>query len=188
MCSKCWGWGDLGGGAVFWSGWSVGFAFWEPLNQQHTYAMGARTTHSSVLTPGLDLVGQSVQGRHAAVCKGGGRLDALAKLEVKWGFTVAAVGRWPVQRDLMCATVVWLLGGGGDTEVLTAPLAWHLGQCLSVMQLGTPSSLLYVGRPSGGGTWFPPWVKGSSRPALWGIQPALRARKETVLFQYGIME
>lgn len=54
-------------------------------------------------------------------------------------------------------------------EVLTTPLAWHLGQCHSVMQLGTPSSLLHVGRVSGGGTWFPPWVEGGSSPALWGI-------------------
>lgn len=33
-------------------------------------------------------------------CEGAGRSDALAKLEVKWGFVAAAaVGCWPVQRD-----------------------------------------------------------------------------------------
>lgn len=32
-----------------------------------------------------------------------------------------------------------------DTEVLTTPpLAWHLGLCHSVVQLGIPSSLLHV--------------------------------------------
>lgn len=90
----------LGGpGGVFWSGRSLGFAFWELLNQQHTYATGARTTHSSALTPGLDLVGQSARGGTQLWCEGAGRSDALAQLEVKWAFMAAAVGCWPVQRD-----------------------------------------------------------------------------------------
>lgn len=56
------------GGGVFWSGWSLGFAFWELLNQHHPYATGARTARRSALTPGLD---PRCAGGHAAAAREG---------------------------------------------------------------------------------------------------------------------
>lgn len=80
MCAASAGPGGDPGGGLFWSGWSPGFAFWELLNQQHTYATGARTTHSSALTPGLDLVGQSARRGGACSCSVRGQTDQMLLL------------------------------------------------------------------------------------------------------------